>query len=396
MQRGLLGAPAGRAAVGAVALLAVGVLVGLAALWPSGTVAFSGMIPVSGEEARAEAVAPIRCLPGLRPPCQRVVVRLLSGRDETRTAPIVVSGNDVPFAVRRGDGLRVASITGRTGVDPRTGTAPYAFVGFERRSTLLGAALVLALLVIALARWKGVRSLAGLVLSLALVTQFVVPAILRGESPLLVALVGAMAIMLVTVGLTHGAGIVAIAAVLGAAVSLLLTALLAVRAVELAHVTGFGAEQSALLQPGSSSVQVSLVGLVVAGMVIGALGVLDDVTVSQASTVMALRRANARLGVRRLVSEGMAVGRDHLAATVNTLVLAYAGAALPLLLIFELQAVSVADALNQESVTVEILAMCVGSIGLIAALPLTTALAAVLATRLPESDLPAEDHGHHH
>ncbi len=131
-------------------------------------------------------------------------------------------------------------------------------------------------------------------------------------------------------------------------------------------------------------------------MVIGALGVLDDVTVSQASTVLALRRANPALGFARLFGEALAVGRDHLGATVNTLVLAYAGAALPVLLIFNSSHTPFADAVNREPVAEQIVAMLVGSIGLIAAVPLTTAIAALLASRMPVALVPEEHHGHSH
>jgi len=129
-------------------------------------------------------------------------------------------------------------------------------------------------------------------------------------------------------------------------------------------------------------------------MVIGALGVLDDLTVSQSSTVMALRRANPRLGFGELFRSALAVGHDHIAATVNTLVLAYAGASLPVLLIFSISDTSFADAVNNEAVAEEIVATLVGSIGLIAAVPVTTALAALLAVRLDAGAL-TDEHGAH-
>ena len=135
-----------------------------------------------------------------------------------------------------------------------------------------------------------------------------------------------------------------------------------------------------------------------AGVVIGALGVLDDVTVSQASTVLALRRANPRYGLRTLFTEGLSVGRDHLGATVNTLVLAYVGAALPTLLILSTNGIGLSEGINREPVATQVVAMLVGSIGLIAAVPLTALLAAALAVRLPPDAIPeAEEHaGHSH
>jgi uncharacterized membrane protein len=139
-----------------------------------------------------------------------------------------------------------------------------------------------------------------------------------------------------------------------------------------------------------------LQGLLVAGMVIGALGVLVDLTVSQSSTVLALRRANPTLGVRGLFRSAIDVGHDHIAATVNTLVFAYAGAALPVLLIFSLGGTSFSDAINGESVAEEVIAALVGSIGLIASMPLTTALAALLAVRMGRDALEEAGHAHAH
>jgi uncharacterized membrane protein len=237
-------------------------------------------------------------------------------------------------------------------------------------------------------------ALVGLAASLAVVIFFVVPAILDGRSPLAVALAGGVAVMLVTIALAHGLGAKSIAAALGTAVSLALTVGLALLFTNLAHLTGFGSEEATLLS--ASGGNVSFKGLVVAGMVIGALGVLDDVTVSQASAVMALRRANPAQHARELYRGALEVGRDHVAATVNTLVLAYAGATLPLLLLFSVGATPFADAVNGESVAEPIVATLVGSIGLIAAVPITTALAALLASRLPAERLPDPAHGHAH
>ena len=184
-----------------------------------------------------------------------------------------------------------------------------------------------------------------------------------------------------------------LAATLGTAVAFVLPLGLEPLFVELAHLTGLSSDEAIFLR--ASVGEISITGLLLAGMVIGALGVLDDLTVTQASTVLARRRANPLLGFRRLFSAAIVVGYDHIAATVNTLVLAYAGAALPVLLIFSLGATSFGDAVNSESVAAEIVATLVGSIGLIAAVPLTTALAAILASHVPASSI-ATEHGHAH
>jgi uncharacterized membrane protein len=219
------------------------------------------------------------------------------------------------------------------------------------------------------------------------VLGFIAPAILDGESPLAVAVVGAMAVMLVTISLAHGLGAKSLAAIVGTAASLLLVAGLASVFTELTHLTGLSSEEATLLQ--FQGFKVDFQGLLLAGIVIGALGVLDDVTVSQASTVMALRAANPNLGFGELYRRALVVGRDHVSATVNTLVLAYVGSSLPILLIFSSGDLGLVDAINVELVAKEVVATLVGSIGLIAAVPLTTAMASLLAGGLPADSLRA-------
>ena len=297
------------------------------------------------------------------------------------------------IAVSVGDRLRVYKNPvpeGAAGADPRI--EPYGFADFERRAPLLWLALAFAALVLASGRWQGLRALAGLAASLAVVVGFVVPAILGGEEPAWVALVGGFAVMFATIPLAHGVGAKAVAALLGSAASLTLVLILARVFTSLAHLTGFSSDEALYLRA-TAGEEISIQGLLLAGMVIGALGVLDDLTVSQASTVMALRRANPGYGFRSLFRSAVSVGHDHIAATVNTLFLAYAGAALPVLLIFSLGDVSLSEAVNSEAVAGEVVAMLVGSIGLVAAVPITTSLAAVLATRLP-ADVGAGSHSH--
>jgi uncharacterized membrane protein len=259
---------------------------------------------------------------------------------------------------------------------------------------MLWLALAFAALVIAFGRLRGALSLVGLVISLAIVLVFIVPAIRDGEPPLAVAIVGSLAVMLATIALAHGLGVKSLTAMLGTGASLLLVALLALVFTNLTHLTGLSSEESIVLGFGLG---ISLEGLLLAGMVIGALGVLDDVTVSQASTVLALRAANPGLPFRSLYRRAIDVGRDHVSAAVNTLVLAYVGAALPVLLIFTARDIGFSDAINLEIVAREVVAMLVGSIGLIAAVPLTTALASFFALRLPERAVTeAAEHGHAH
>ena len=373
------------------------VAVGLVALWPGGDVGVQPVQIGSIERATVDRVERMGCAEGRGAPCQILFARLLTGPEAGQVTRIAIPGSGFAAEVGAGDDIRVYpnDPTGRTTARAvAMGVDAYAFADFERRRPLALLAVLFAGVAIVLARAKGLRALVGLGLGLVVVTQFIVPAILEGSSALAVALVGSLAVMLLTVLLAHGSGVTSMAAILGGAVSLLATALLALLFVEVAKITGFASEEATLLGTTRGS-QLSLQGLVLAGMVIGALGVLDDVTVSQASTVLALQRVNPAQSFRRLFDEGLSVGRDHLSATVNTLVLAYVGAALPLLLIFETQNTTFGEALNSEIVAAEVVAMLVGSIGLMLAVPLTTALAAWLARLLPAELLPA-DGGHHH
>jgi uncharacterized membrane protein len=246
----------------------------------------------------------------------------------------------------------------------------------------------------ALARWRGALALAGVGISLLLVTKFLVPAILEGSSPALVSLFGALAVMFVTLVMTSGLGAQTYAAALGIGSSLGLATLLGLLVVHQAHLNGYSSDLSIFLNQGG--VNLSLQGIVLAGMVVGALGVLSDMAVSQASAVMALRRANPSQSMRELYRGAFSVGRDHLSATIHTLVLAYTGAALPLLLVLQSSNVALGDAINSQDVAEPIIATLVGGIGLVAAVPVTTGLAALLAARLPAGALPEDAHAAHH
>jgi uncharacterized membrane protein len=321
------------------------------------------------------------CPPPQPGECTDVSVRLESGVDAGDEVAIPLGDASVAPDVDVGDEVRVAPTEATPPQAGGAASAPYSFVDFERRTPMLWLAIAFAALVIVFGRLRGALSLLGLALSLAVVLVFVVPAILEGSSPLAVALVGSVAVMLITIALAHGLGAKSLAAMLGTTASLALVAGLGLAFTDLTHLTGLASEEATVLLQGES--EISFDGLLLAGMVIGALGVLDDVTVSQASTVLALRAANPAQRFGRLYRRALRVGRDHVSATVNTLVLAYAGASLPVLLVFSSSELGVVDAVNFELVAKEVVAMLVGSIGLIAAVPLTTALAALLSSEEP-------------
>jgi uncharacterized membrane protein len=379
---------------GAAGALAVLTLAGLAILWPrAGHTPLRVDIGVTSEKAKVLDVEDTFC-PGFgERRCQLVRMRLETGPDAGHEARMRLGAKGlVDPDVDPGDDIKVTETPDApAGAEPVPG-GEYALYDFERGRPLVILALLFVAVVLVFARLRGALSLVGLAASLALVLLFIVPAISDGESPLAVAVVGSLAMALITIPLAHGWGAKSLAALLGTAASLLLTAGLALIFIEATHLTGFSSEEATYLN--LAGADISLEGLLLAGMVVGALGVLDDVTVSQASTVLALRGANPSMRFRELFARAMRVGRDHVSATVNTLVLAYVGAALPILLIFSSTELGLGDALGLEIVAKEVVAMLVGSIGLIAAVPVTTALAASLALR--ESPQHMADVGHAH
>jgi uncharacterized membrane protein len=397
----LLSSRAGRWALVILAILATATVAGMVLLWPGSDRPFEPSVSQDTERAEVVAVASGGCELVTGAECERLTIELQTGPAAGRREGITLTKDEYVPDVDLGDQIRVQNVAA-AGIDPgleldlpddALGTDPYVFVEFERKLPLLWLALAFAALVVIFGRTRGALSLVGLAVALLIVVRFVVPGILDGRAPLLVALVGAFAVMFSTIPLTHGTGVKSVAAMLGASAALVLTAVLAVAFVHFAHITGLSSEEVTLLRSGTGG-DLSPAGLVLAGIVIGALGVLDDVTISQSSVVLALRHARPDERARALYGRAIEVGRDHLGATVNTLVLAYAGAALPVLLIFSTQRTGFASAINRENVAEEVVATLVGSIGLIGALPLTTAIAAALAVRLPADRVPAEGHAH--
>ncbi|TDD49540.1 YibE/F family protein [Nonomuraea terrae] len=244
---------------------------------------------------------------------------------------------------------------------------------------MFGAAFALA--VIAFGRWRGVTALVGLAVTFVLLLTFVIPGILEGRPPMLVAIVGAAAIMLAVLYLTHGFSPTTSVAVLGTLSSLTLTGLLSYGALGFARLNGVTDDSALALD---MSLPIDTQGLLLASIIIGALGVLDDVTVTQAVTVAELAHANPSYGFARLYRAAARIGRAHIASVINTIILAYAGASLPLLLLFSIGEQPLGEVMATPVIAQEIVRSVVGTLGLIAAVPITTALAALTATRRPE------------
>ncbi|HTF53841.1 MAG TPA: YibE/F family protein [Pseudonocardia sp.] len=284
------------------------------------------------------------------------------------TTPIYTEGDKVVLAYSGGD---------------PTDTSSYQVVDFQRGVSLWLLGLLFAAAVILLGRWKGVAALIALGASFVVLIGFMLPAILAGRAPLEVALVGSCLIMFAVLYISYGVTAQASTAVLGTLVSLGLIGLLSWAFTAAAQLTGLDDPTQNLIAALGGSAHLDPRGLLLAGFVIGALGVLDDVTVTQTSAVWELRRVNASLSAAELFASAMRIGRDHISSAVNTLVLAYAGAALPLMLFFTVSGKSLGQSISAQDVASEVVRTLAGSIGLVASVPITTAVAALVASREP-------------
>jgi uncharacterized membrane protein len=274
--------------------------------------------------------------------------------------------------------------------DPNTG-----FVAIADRYRVPTLAMLLGLFaaaVVIVGGWRGVRSLIALALSLAVVIRIVVPLILAGWDPTWVAIIAASGVTVVTFLLTEGARASTVAAAAGTALSLVLVAVLAILFDSLSRFTPLRGSEDASYLVALGNTTIDLGGVFLAAIIFGALGVLDDVTVTQAATVHELHQADPAAGRAAVAARAMNVGRSHIAATVNTLVLAYVGASLPLLILFVAGGQDPALISSEEIVAVEIVRALTGSIGIVAAVPITTAIAAALiGRRIPMLRAPARE-----
>ena len=367
-------APVLSALAGTLALL---VLVGLLVLWPSGDPgpdvsalsSFEGVYAATTiertEHACQGADASTRCF--------TVTFRLLEGPDEGTDTAIELPANS-PRAGSLTTGRRAL-----LGHQPQVEGFEYVFLEPDRRSPLLALTAIFALGVVALGRWRGASALLGLTATLLVLFLFVVPAILDGRDPLLVSLVGSVVITFAALYLSHGVSTQTTVALLGTLGGLLCAAGLAVVFMDAAEITGLASEEALFLT--ALGTNLDLRGLVLGGMMIGALGAIDDITVTQASAIWELREVDPTRSRGDLLRSGLRIGRAHVASTVNTLVLAYAGASMPLLILFVLSDQSASTVANGEIMATEIVRTLVGSIGLIAAVPITTWLAVDVVTR---------------
>lgn len=256
----------------------------------------------------------------------------------------------------------------------------YAIEDVVRLPSLLPFVIVLVVALVAVARWKGLASLAGLAGSVAVFLLAIVPAVQRGDDPLIATLAGALAVLVIAVFVVHGFNRKSVAALVGTATCLLIVVALAAAALSLAHMTGLGSEEAVFLAVGSAG-RIDLHRLVLAGIVVGSLGALVDMGIGQASATFELAAAHDEMRGPRLYASALNVGRDHIGSLVNTLALAYFGGAMPLIVLLSLGTIPVSLSANSETIVGSIIAVLVASIGLVLCVPITTAVAVLLADR---------------
>ncbi|KGF05029.1 YibE/F family protein [Actinomyces urogenitalis] len=363
--------------------LVLATLLGIAVLWP-GRVEAIGSQPFAAEgaslaTARVTATQVSSCaesaasLGGISDGSllgDAVCAEITSGEGRGLVVPIHVPAESLP-AAQVGDRMRVMYTA-----QALAGGTPYVFVDYDRQLPVGALAVAYLVLVVAVAGLKGLRAVLGLVLATGVLLRFMIPALLALHPPLLVTLVGSVAMMLLAVYVAHGVSVRTTTALLGTLAGVVITVVLALWGVDAANLTGAVGEDALTLTaivPG-----LSLTSLLTCGMVIAGLGVLNDVTITQASAVWELHAANPTLSRARLLTGGMRIGRDHIASTVYTLAFAYAGTALPLILAAALIDRSVVDTLLSGEIAEEIVRTLVSSIGLVLAIPATTAIAAAL------------------
>jgi uncharacterized membrane protein len=353
-------------------------VVGLLTLWPDGdevdevrgSVSFAAE-GVTFPEATVEEVAPpCASLTEPREGCGTLEVTVAEGVDEGTTASVEVPVQVSQAGLRPGDRVELVRTPAAEG-EPAT----FAYFNIQRSQSLWLLGGLFALVVVLVARWRGLMSLVGLAFAGGVVGLFVLPALLVGESPVPVAVVGAVAIMYVVLYTTHGFSIRTSAALAGTLGGIAMTAAIGAWAVGASRLTGVTGEEGGVLTAYAGGLDFQ--ALLVAAVVVAGLGVLNDVTITQTSAVWELRGAAPAMSRRSLFASAMRIGRDHIASTIYTIVFAYAGTALLLLLVVSLYDRPLLDLVGTDEIATEIVRSLTSSIGLVLAVPLTTLIAAL-------------------
>ncbi|MEE2521748.1 YibE/F family protein [Pseudarthrobacter sp. J75] len=392
--------------------LALLTLAGMAMLWPSGskegmTLAspYSAAPGVTFDTGRVQRVATEPCVaasaaPDGTPMPQGSDCMFAYTQPDIGGSPVkVVINPDVAKSggVSAGDDIRYLNLSNAQGATEQQGSPAYIFVDFVRTLPIVFLAVLYAVVVIAVARWRGLRALVGLVGAYFVLVSFMLPGLAEGKPPLLLALVGSTVIMIGVLYFAHGFSARTSTALLGTMFGLLITALLAAWATDAANLVGVGSHDATTLINISGNISIS--GIILCGLIISGLGVLNDVTITQSSAVWELYELAPSTSVRKLFTSAMRIGRDHIASTVYTIAFAYAGAALPVLIIVMLYDRPLGETLTSAELSEEVIRTLVGSIGLVLAIPVTTLIAVLVvkatgartpvASTAPDASLPA-------
>ncbi|MDP3244228.1 MAG: YibE/F family protein [bacterium] len=258
------------------------------------------------------------------------------------------------------------------------GEENFYVIGFSRTNPIFWLAFLFALIVIAIGRLKGLRALIVLLLTFLIILKFIIPKILSGSDPLLISIIGSFFILILAVYITEGFKRTSTIAIFSILISLIITGLLSVWFSAITKLTGFASEEAVYLV-GLAGGNINIKGLLLAGIIIGALGVLDDVIISQVALVRELKMTKPELTKSQIYHQAMRVGISHLSSMVNTLFLAYAGASLPLLILFSIKQppfLTFNQVIDNEMIATEIVRTFTGSIGLVLAVPIATFLSA--------------------
>lgn len=340
--------------------------------FPLATVA--GVLPVCPTDPGESGATPAPDEPVLEEgtTCGAIRVTLADPPAGASVGEIVVA---VPPAVTEsgltsGDEVQLMRVPAQEGAPEA-----YSFLQVQRGSPLVVLAILFVVVVAVVARAKGLLALLGLAFGGFIIIAFMLPALLEGRSGLLVASVGSSAIMFVVLYLAHGLSIRTSTALAGTLFGVAITAVLGIAAVDVARLSGVADDEAATLA--SFVQQMSPRELLTAAIIVAGLGVLNDVTITQSSAVWELRAAAPQLGRMDLFHSGMRIGRDHIASTIYTIVFAYAGAALPVLMLLFLYERPVLELLQTESLAEEIVRTLASAVGLVLAVPATTAIAAL-------------------
>lgn len=386
------------ATLGLLAAIALATVAGLYHLWPDSSKA--PRISHAAVIGAANVTFPHGVVKSVQPACPLTAVPNGSGGTtmgevpsancgnitvvpDGLTAPVTINGTPpevLRAGLKAGDRVLLVRQPGGGGVP-----ASYAFLNVDRHVPLLVFAIIFAVVVVAVAWWRGAMALVGLVIGAAVIMKWMLPALLQGESGLWVALVGASAIMFVVLYSTHGISLRTSVALLGTFVGIAISAVAAVWAIHGGQLTGMSDETAGTLS--SFVPSLNLGAVLTCGMVLAGLGVLNDVTVTQASAVWELREAGPHLSRLRIFTGAMRIGRDHIASTIYTLVFAYGGASLVTLILLRIYSQPVGDLVSTESIAEEIVRTLAAAIGLVLAVPVTSAIAAAIASPAPDRGL---------